>query len=143
MAGEARGASALANHRAPLDVAKRRQHEEQAGGEEDQRRQAKAAIGDDAEREVDREADRRVDGDEEAGDAEAATQQGLEARALRFLGLAQRCLPNQSRATPMATKRTPSRTPIERGPPPLARVSARIAMPRPTKTKERARTEPR
>src|SRR6185436_15357603 len=143
VAGEARGAAPLAQHRAPLDVAERSQHEEQAGGEEDQRRQAEAAIGDDAEREVDRETDRGIDGDEETGDAESAVQQRLEAGALLFLGLAQRRLPSQSRAAPMATKRMPSRTPIENGPPPLARVSARIATPRPTKTKERARTEPR
>ena len=83
VAGEARGAAALAEHRPALDVAERGQDEEQAGGEEDQRRQAEAAVGDDAEREVDREADRRVDGDEQPGDAEPALQQRLEPRAPR------------------------------------------------------------
>ena len=71
VAGEAGGAAPLADHRAALDVAERGEDEQQAGGQEDQRRQPEAAIGDDAEREVDRETDRRVDGDEEAGDAEA------------------------------------------------------------------------
>ena len=77
VAGEAGGAAPLADHRATLDVAERGQHEEQPGGEEDQRGQAEAAVGDDAEREVDREADGGVDGDEEAGDAEAAVEQRL------------------------------------------------------------------
>ena len=80
VAGEARGAAALAQHRPALDVASVVSAEEQAGGEEDQRRQAEAAVGDDAEREVDREADRRVDGDEQPGHAEPAPQQRLQAR---------------------------------------------------------------
>ena len=81
VAGEARGAAALAQHRAALDVAERGEDEEQAGGEEDQRRQAEAAVGDDAEREVDREADRGVDGDEEPGHAETAVDRPSRSRS--------------------------------------------------------------
>ena len=128
--------------------------EEQAGGEEDQRGQAEAAVGDDAEREVDREADRGVDGDEEAGDAEAAFDQRLRlglaiARApLRCSGaapvLAQRAVlvEIQSRPAPIATKIAPSRVPTESGPPPAPRVTARMTSPRAMKTNEKARIEP-
>ena len=77
VAGEGRGAAALAEHRPALDVAERRQAEQQPGGEEDQRRQPEAAVGDDAEREVDREADRRVGGGEQLGNAEAALEQTI------------------------------------------------------------------
>ena len=80
VAGEGRGAAALAEHRPALDVGERRQPEEQAGDEEDQRGEAEAALGDDAEREVDREADRRVGGSEEPGHAEAAPQFALAGR---------------------------------------------------------------
>ena len=81
VAGEGRGAAALAEHRPALDVGERGQAEEQAGGEEDQRRQPEAAVGDDAEREVDREADRRVGGGEQRRDAEAALRSGSGAAA--------------------------------------------------------------
>ncbi len=111
VAGEAGGAAALAEHRPALDVAERGQHEEQAGDEEDQRRQAEAAVGDDAEREVDREADRGVDGDEEAGHAEAAPQERLQALPLRLLGLAHVRAEIQSRPAPTARKATPEQGP--------------------------------
>ena len=62
--------AALAEHRPALDVGDRRQHEQQPGAEEDQRRQAEAAVGDHAEREVDREADRRVGDREQQRDPE-------------------------------------------------------------------------
>src|ERR1700709_1599693 len=69
-----------AGRRPPLAVAERRQPEEQAGEEEDQRRQAEAALGDHPEREVDREADRRVGGGEEPRHAEPAAQVALAGR---------------------------------------------------------------
>ena len=70
-----RRAAALAEHRPALDVGERGEHEQQAGGEEDQRRQPEAAVGDDAEREVEREADRRVGDREQQRDAEEAPRQ--------------------------------------------------------------------
>src|SRR4029077_13473216 len=91
VAGEGRGAAALAEHRPALDVGQRGEAEEQAGGEEDQRRQAEAAVGDNAEREVDREADRRGGAGAEPGDAEAALEDRLGAGLLgpaRALGSA-------------------------------------------------------
>ena len=149
VAGEARGAAALAEHRPALDVAERGQHEEQAGGEEDQRRQAEAAVGDDAEREVDREADRRVDGDEEPGDAEAALQQAAPTRrgcaAPAGSGCAHRVRVRRSRAArrrPRGRRRRAGCRP-RAGRRPLARVLTRITRPRTMKTSEKARTEPR
>jgi len=61
IAREGRGAAALAEHRGALQVGERGEHEEQAGDQEDHRRETESAVGDDPEREVDREANRRVD----------------------------------------------------------------------------------
>ena len=61
VAGKDRRARPLGMQRGALDVGHRRQGEEQPRDEEDQRRQAERVVGDDAEREVDRAGDRRVD----------------------------------------------------------------------------------
>src|SRR5262249_47731850 len=132
-------------------VAERGQAEEQAGGEEDQRGQAQAAIGDDAEREVDREADRGVGGGEQPGDAEAALQPPLV--PLRSLLRRRRHRPlrahppvlelTQSRPAPMPRRAMPIRKPTEAGPPPFASVTTRTASPIARKMTERPVTAPR
>ncbi len=147
VAGEARGAAALAEHRPALDVGERGEHEEQPGGEEDQRRQAEAAVGDDPEREVDREADRRVDGDEEAGHAEAAlaaaaSEAGGCATSLAA-SLIRRAAMSQSRPAPIARKASPSSEPTREraaagGEGDDEDHAGRAA----TKTSEKARIEP-
>ena len=152
VAGEGRGAAALAEHRAALDVAERGQAEQQPGGEEDQRRQAEAAVGDDAEREVDREPDRRVGGGEQPGDAEAALDPAARLRAppraARAEGRSAAHVPvlelTQSRPTPTARKAIPIRKPTEAGPPPLARVTTRTRHPDRDERRPRTpRTAPR
>jgi hypothetical protein len=149
VAGEGRGAAALAEHGAALDVAERGQPEQQAGGEEDQRRQAEAAVGDDAEGEVDREADRRVGGGEQRRDAEAALQErpALALLAGRLGGRLAAHLPilelTQRRPAPTPTKAIPSRNPVESGPPPSASVVTRTTSPITTKASEKPRTAPR
>ena len=159
VAGEARGAAALAEHRAALDVAERGEDEEQAGGEEDQRRQAEAAVGDDAEREVDREADRRVDGDEEAGDAEPALEQRGCGGAAVLGGPCHGTVTSGARVRP-CSRATACADPEPAGAdrdedrrragcrPRAARrrrpaSAARISRPRAMKTNEKTRTEPR
>src|SRR6478609_2644457 len=146
VAGKARGAAPLTQHRPALDVAERGDDEEEAGGEEDQRRQAETTIGDDTEREVDREADRRVDGNEEPWHARGTLKQRLQPWfrvLLSLLGLAHVRDAIQSRPTPTARNAIPSSTPIESGPPPAAMVLTRSARPSRTKTSEKRRTEPR
>ena len=75
VARERRRAAALEEHRAALDVAERGEHEQEPRGQEDQRRQPEAAVGDDADREVEREADRRVGDREQPRNAEDAPRQ--------------------------------------------------------------------
>ena len=70
VAREGRGAAALAEHRAALDVGERVEDERDPGGEEDQRGQPEPAVRDHADREVDGEADRRERRREQPGHAE-------------------------------------------------------------------------
>ena len=109
VAGEDRRAAALLVQRGALDVGHRGQGEEDAGDQEDDRRQAQRALGDDAEREVDRR-------------SRPTCRRSRTARAIRGCAgtsvavVARRVglLATQSRPTPAATKRTPSSTPSDR-----------------------------
>ncbi len=151
--GEGRGAAALAEHRPALNVAERGQAKEQARGEEDQRRQAEAAVGDDAEREVDREADRGVGRGEQPGHAEAALEERVRLPSGRRLPRPRRLpvrpahcsirLASHIRPTPTATNASPIRNPTEPGPPPLTSVTTSTVTPTATKVSEKARTAPR
>ena len=149
VAGEGRRAAALAEHRPALDVAERGQAEQQARGEEDQRRQAEAAVGDDPEGEVDREADRRVGGGEQPGDADAALERAIAPPWLRPAAWLDRGAhrsireETQSRPAPTTMKATPIKTPTEAGPPPFTRVTVSTSRPIATKTSEKVRTAPR
>ena len=75
VARERRRSAPLEEHRAALEVAERGEHEQQARGQEDQRRQPEPALGDHADREVEREADRRVGDGEQPRHAEDAPRQ--------------------------------------------------------------------
>ena len=149
VAGEGRGAAALAEHRPALDVAERGQDEQQAGGEEDQRRQAEAAVGDDAEREVDREADRRVGGGEQPGHAERrACRRRLRTAASRgcSLRLARSSLASARRSRAGRRRRRGRRGPSGSRPRAGRRrwpgSPTRTTRPSATKTSEKPRTAP-
>jgi len=73
VAREHRRAAALRVHRRALGVRHRRQGEQHRADEEDDRRQTERVAGDDAEREVDRSRDRRVDDREQRRRADAAS----------------------------------------------------------------------
>ena len=75
VARERRGSAPLSEHRAALEVAERGEHEQEARGQEDQRRQPEPVLGDHADREVEREADRCVGDGEQPRHAEDAPRQ--------------------------------------------------------------------
>src|SRR4030095_6661266 len=103
------GATALAEHRPALDVGHRRQREHHPGAEKDQGRQPQPTVGDDADREVDREAD--AGGGNRVKERYSEQLSGSHPRSARY-----------RRAAPSAQKTRPKRKPNEAGPPPRAIV---------------------